>query len=210
MKHLKKSILVLGTVLLVSLFSTSLFAKEEKVTVYNNLDYPIIAVFRAVGYIGTICGSYIIKEGVYNYGNCTRQAEKEIYVAANSSATGTFGAGTSGRHVYIKLPSESMTIDLLTSYSGTSAGENSALEMWNLYFENTSLLLLTTDFDVQTGIEPLYYGHVEGHGCDHKFNVVGHSSGTLTVNDIYFTLEMTDDGHTSYIDAHCDCEKTED
>jgi hypothetical protein len=208
MKHLKKSILVLGTIFFVSLFSTSLFAKEEKITVYNNLDYPIIAVFRAVGYIGTICG-YYTANGVL-IGNCTSQAEKEIYVAPKSSATGTFGAGTSGRHVYIQLPGESMTTDLLTSYSGTSAGGKSALEMWNRFFQNTSLLLKTTDFDINTGIEPLYYGHVEGHGCDHKFNVVGHSSGTLTVNDIFLTLEMTDDGHTSYIDAHCDCEKTED
>jgi len=44
MKHLKKSFLVLGTIFLASLFSTTLFAKEEKVTVYNNLDYPIIAI----------------------------------------------------------------------------------------------------------------------------------------------------------------------
>jgi hypothetical protein len=103
-----------------------------------------------------------------------------------------------------------MTTDLLKSYSGASAGGNSALEMWDLYFQNTSLLLITTDFDMNTITEPFYYGHVEAHGCDHKFNVVGHSSGTLTVNDIFLTLEMTEDGHTSYIDAHCDCEKTED
>jgi hypothetical protein len=59
-------------------------------------------------------------------------------------------------------------------------------------------------------VETPLIAEIVGHGCDHKFNVVGHSSATLTVNDIYFTGKVATEGDIiTTFDAYCDCEKTE-
>ena len=212
--------MVLGTIFLVSLFSSNLFAQEEDVTVYNNLDYPIIAVFKAVGYVGKCCGYYTHPDDYRRVGdstgnstsNCVDLVDEALEVPANGSVTHKYGAGTSGRHVILGLPGESVTPELLTSISGGhTANGYDASGMWDVYLVNKDILINDEEFyvdHISKALLPLYVELI-GHGCDYKFKVVGHGSGTLTVNDIYFTGRNAND-YKTYFDAYCDCEKTED
>lgn len=216
MKHLKKSFLILGTVFLVSLFSSNLFAFEEKVTVYNNLDYPIIAIYRAAGYTGVYCG-YYEREGTSLDGNCVTLVKTAVEIPAHGSGYATFGAGTSARHVVIALPGQSVTGGLLRSSNGVynKAGDTPDWS-WYRYFVGKDLVINSDSFVVdwidygEGYAEDPIIAEIVGHGCDHKFNVGLNRSGTLTVNEIYFTGEVPSEGDLlTTFNAYCDCEKTE-
>ncbi len=211
MKHLKKSFLVIGIIFFACLVSSNLFAKEEKVTVYNNLEYPIIAVYKAVGYTGQYCG-YYGQDWDEMDGNCVRLVKTTVLIPAHERRYATFGAGTSGRHVIISLPGESVTYGLLDSWNDYSNLQGyTANETWLNYLCGKELLLADSYWEVdETSAGRIIHTEIRSHGCDHKFNVVGHSSGTLEVNDIYFTGEVSEEGSNwTYFDAHCDCDKTE-
>lgn len=213
MKHLKKSFLVIGTIFLASLFSSNLFAKEEQVTVYNNLDYPIIAVFSAVGWAGWYCG-YYEPEGTSIDGNCAQKVKFALDVPAHGSATGTFGAGTSGRHIYIALPGASVTPELLVKGSGSNRDGMSTEEIWDTYLVGRKIVISNDTgaflLDYQQGDAIPLQAEFISSGCNPKFDVVGHSKATLTVNDIYFTGFMDSAKIIATFTGHCDCEKTED
>ena len=214
MKHLKKSFLVLGTIFLVSLFSSNLFAQDEDVTVYNNLDYPIIAVFSAVGWAGWYCG-YYEPEGSSLDGNCAKKVKFALKIPANGSDTGTFGAGTSGRHIYIALPGESVTPELLEKSSGSNRDGMSTREIWDTYLVGKKIVITDYDnshfkVDYQQGGAHTLWVQFRSIGCNPKFDVVGHSKATLTVNDIYFTGIMDPSMLLAGFTGYCDCEKTED
>ena len=211
MKHLKKLFVVLGAVFLVSLFSSNLFAKEEDVTVYNNLDYPIIALFSAVGYAGKYCGDYA-PDALSIDGNCALRVNQHLLVPAHGENTGTFDLRTSGRHVIIALPRESVTPELLLKGSGSDRDGMSTEEIWDTYIVGRKIVIDDSDaflVDYQQGGAPLTV-LFESSGCNPKFDVVGHSKATLTVNDIYFTGNMESAKLTAVFTGHCDCEKTED
>jgi hypothetical protein len=210
MKHLKKSFLVLGTIFLVSLFSSNLFAFEEKVTVYNNLDYPIIAVYRAAGYLGKYYG-YYEDGGTSIGGNRVNKVKTAVEIPAHGSGYATFGAGTSDRHITIALPGESVSYRLLTSSSGYNRQGLYTNEVWWYYFVGKEIVLAGDSFKIDAFETLPIIAMFESHGCDPQFDVGLNRSGTLTVNDIHLT-GAPDGGDGSILtifDAYCDCVKTD-